>query len=166
MRKLSLVLVVTLLSLTPGLSQKFLALEKLGKVKRITYNIGERLEYKLKEEPFERSDIILDLVDSVIVFDYGFITLKQIDYIKKKKSTGFFSPSNAPKVITAGVLLFITDWFNQSVVQGNDFQTDGGVTRVSLGLIGVGVIWLALRSKKFRPKGNKRIRIVMITDDR
>ena len=87
---------------------------------------------------------------------------KEIDYVKLEHTAGLLSPSNGPKLIFAGVVLFAIDQINNSVVQGNDFRLDEDIITTSLILVVGGAIWTSFKYSKFRNRGNRRIRIVVL----
>lgn len=62
-------------------AERFLVLEKRGKVKRIRYYIGSEIQFKLKNDPTIYSPIIEDVRESsLIVFDTE-IPLSEIEYV-------------------------------------------------------------------------------------
>lgn len=141
---------------------KLLILDKAGSKKRITYTIGDDIVLKNTKDRFEIKELIVDIRDSVIVFNDYFVHVNDIEYVKTFHTEGFLSPSNGPKLIIAGVLLFGIDQLNNSVIQGNEARLHKGVTITSASLVVFGAFWTSLRVRKFRPGRNKRIRTFVI----
>jgi hypothetical protein len=158
-----LVGVYYLLSITEVYSQdKYLVLEKLGRKKRTVFYPGDEITYKMKNSDLQITDVITDLHDSLILFSNSYVKPGEIDYVKLEHTEGFLSPSNGPKMIIAGVALFVIDQLNNSVLQGNEFRLDEDITKVSLILVVGGTIWRSFRYSRFRNKKNRRIRIVVL----
>ncbi|MFC2126696.1 hypothetical protein ACFLU5_18070 [Bacteroidota bacterium] len=141
---------------------KYLVLEKLGRKKRIVLYPGDEITFKMKNSDLEITDAITDLHDSLVLLTNSYIKPKEIDYVRIEHTKGFLSPSNGPKLIIAGVSLFIIDQFNHSILQGNDFRVDKDILKASFILVIGGAIWKSFRFSKFRNKGNRRIRIVVL----
>ncbi len=139
-----------------------LILEKLGKKKRIIYQIGDGIILKLINEKHEFSGIITDLFENTVVIEDIYVNIHDIKYIKTVHTKGFLSPSNGPKIIFAGIGLFLIDQLNHSVVQGNDFRIDEDIAIVSAAMVGFGIFWTSLKYRKFKPGKNRRIRIFEI----
>ena len=159
----SLFSIYYLLSITEVYSQdKYLVLEKLGRKKRVVFYPGDEISYKMKNSDLQITNVIVDFHDSLILFSNSYIKPKEIDYVRLEHTEGFLSPSNAPKLIVAGITLFIIDQLNNSVLQGNEFRLDEDITKVSLIMVVSGTIWKSLRYSRFRNKKNRRIRIVIL----
>lgn len=141
---------------------KFLVLEKPGRKKRIKFYPGDELTFKLKNSDLQITGTILDLYDSLILFADSYVKPEEIDYVKLERVEGFLSPSNGPKLVIAGVALFIIDQLNYSLLQGNKIRFDKEIACTSLAMITGGITWTSLRFTRFRNKGNRRIRIVII----
>jgi len=152
-----------ILSVTEAYSQdKYLVLEKLGRKKRIVLYPGDEITYKIKNSDLEISDAITDFHDSLVLLTNSYVKPKEIDYVRIEHAEGFLSPSNGPKLIIAGVSLFFIDQLNYSIIQGNDFRLDKDILKTSLILVMGGAIWKSFRYTKFRNRGNRRIRIVVL----
>jgi len=139
-----------------------LILEKLGKKNRIIYQLGDEIILKIKAQPNEFRGTIRDLFDSVIVIEDIYLLIGEIEYVKTVHTKGFLSPSNGPKLIVAGVSLFLIDQLNHTIIQGNDFRIPEEIAIVSASLVGVGIFWTSLKFRKFKPGKNRRIRIVEV----
>jgi len=142
---------------------KYLVLEKLGTKRRVVFYPGDEVIFKMKGSDLEITDVITDLQDSLILFVNSYVKPAEIDYIKLEHTKGFMSPSNGPKLIIAGVVLFLIDQLNYSVIQGNDFRLDKEIGYASLIMVVGGSIWTSFRYTKFRNKRNRRIRPVVLS---
>lgn len=163
--KLCLKLGILFLFLTPRMTSHAqvtdrLVLEKLGKKHRIVYQIGDEIILKLKSDPSEFRGTLFDLYDSIIVIEDIYLRIDEIDYVKTVHTKGFLSPSNGPKLIVAGVSLFLIDQLNHTVIQGNEFEVPREIAIASATMVGAGIIWTTFKYRKFRPGKNRRIRII------
>ena len=143
-------------------ASKLLILEKVGSKHRITYGIGDRIIIKLQGEDYEIREEIVDISDSLLHFHDYFIPIKNIHYVKTVHTKGFLSPSNGPKIMIAGALLFLADIVNQTLVQDNTYELNTGVTIASASLIGFGGLLMTFKYRKFKPGKNKRIRTLVM----
>lgn len=159
---ITFILLVLLFQTSQAQYSKILILEKLGTKKRITYTLGDEIILKLHNSNYEIREDILDIGDSVIMLSKGPVFIHDIKYVKTIHTNGFLSPSNGPKLILAGAALFLFDIVNQSLIQGEDFQINEGITIVSASLIGAGVILMSFKYRKFKPGRNKRIRTFVL----
>ena len=100
-----------------------------------------------------------EFYDSTFVVDGIYVRLGDIKYVKTVHTEGFLSPSTGPKLIIAGIALFLFDQLNHTVIQGNDFRVPQGIAITSGALIVTGAVWTSLKYHKFRPGENRRIRI-------
>jgi hypothetical protein len=155
-------MILLLISLIfPGIlltaQERYLVLDRPGKKKDISYFPSDKIIFRMKWEKFNRHDKIVDFTDSTIIFDSYEVVVKDIDFVRTTRSNGFFSPSNGPKLIIAGLALPLVDYINYKVVEGNDYVPNQAVMIVSGCLISVGAIWTSLRFNKFRTEGNRKI---------
>ncbi len=141
---------------------KYLVLEKMGRKKRIVFYPGDEITFKMKNSDLEITDAIVDLHDSLILFLNSYVRPKEIEYVKLERNVGLLSPSNGPKLIIAGVGLFLIDQLNNSIIQGNELRINDDIVKTSLIMIVGGSIWTSFRYTKFRNKGNRRIRTVVL----
>jgi hypothetical protein len=142
-----------------GQEMKILILEKMGSKHRITYGIGDKIILKLHGEDYELREEITDMTDSTLSFRDFSIPTKNIHYVKTVHTRGFLSPSNGPKIMIAGAVLFLADIVNQTLIQGNDsFELNKGVTIASASMIAFGGLLMTFKYRKFKPGKNKRIR--------
>jgi hypothetical protein len=141
-----------------GQELKILILEKVGSKHRITYGIGDRIILKLKGEDYDLKEEIVDMTDSLLIFRDFSISINSIQYVKTVHTKGFLSPSNGPKIMIAGVLLFLADIVNQTLVQDDSYEFSSGVAIASVSMIGFGGLLMRFKYRKFKPGKNKRIR--------
>lgn len=139
-----------------------LILEKLGKRNRTIYQLGDEIILKLNNDPNEFRGSITAFYDSTVVIEDVFVRLNDIKYVKTVHTHGFLSPSNGPKLIVAGISLFLIDQLNHTVIQGNDFRIPKEIAIASGTLVAFGIFWTSLKYRKFKPGRNKRIRIVLL----
>jgi len=147
-----------------GYSQKFMVLEKMGTKKRFEYHLQQSITYQLKGESFYRTDVIENLVDDVIVFRFGFFRLKDFQAVDiRAKPTGRVDFSRHwLSFVVGGVGYFLTDQFNNAIINGNRARIDEKVLRTSAIITGAGVMMKVLKKKKVKLKRNWRLRIVEI----
>jgi hypothetical protein len=88
--KIILLLVLSLLFLFPvaAFSQKFLALEKHGRIKRLRFFANDKINVRLKEESFFRSGYIDAFTDSSFFLDGENISLQRVDAVLVHKTKG------------------------------------------------------------------------------
>lgn len=142
--------------------QKFLALEKLGKTNRTTYYPGEEITYKNLSEEFERTDALIDLdfEKKLVIFRFDTMSISDFDYIRITPKGGVFSPYTGLTIAVVGGAFFLIDMFNRAVVQGQPYTFDESTAQISLIIVGTGLLIYSFKKTKFKPKRNKRIRIV------
>ena len=141
--------------------QTFLVLEKMGTKKRYEYQQGEQIEVKLDNDDFFTRLTIVALGDSTIITeteDYIFSSIKAVKLRGEKTWLKIAGPS----LMVAGVLLFVIDATNQSVVQGGGYSVSTGVTIASASLVGVGAIFTFAGRSKIKMKKWWRLRTVQI----
>ncbi|HEX9648998.1 MAG TPA: hypothetical protein VGA21_00440 [Cyclobacteriaceae bacterium] len=155
---------IFLLLTEEAIAQKYLVLEKLGTRKRMEYYIGSEINYRLNGEDFFRTGTIADLADSIIVFDYAFFPIENINAININDTrTRRISARGYPvTLIVAGVVLFLGDLFNETVVSGNEASLNKGVTIASGALAGTGFLLMFVKSDIKKLTKNWRLRVVDI----
>jgi len=141
-----------------------MVLEKMGTKKRFEYHLQQSITYQLKGESFYRTDVIENLVDDVIVFRFGFFRLKEFHTVDiRAKPTGRVDFSRHwLSFVVGGVGYFLTDQFNNAIINGNRARIDEKVLRTSAIITGAGVMMKVLKKKKVKLKRNWRLRIVEI----
>lgn len=109
-RPILLVLALFASAFTPLLAQKFLALERYGKVKNIKIPIGTVITYKLREgQGWYTSEIVdLNYKDSLVIFPKIAIPLKNIVALRYDK--------NWAKGVGTSLRLFGLSWSGLALV--------------------------------------------------
>lgn len=149
-----------LATLTPSFTQDYLVLEKTGTKKRYEYYPGDPFTFRIKGETF-RTDKIVALTDSMLIFKGGTVAFKHIVRVSLKEHKLWMAGVGSV-LITAGAAYFLIDQFNNSVIQGNRISTDDQVVKVSLILVSSGMALLQLSKKRVNTAKNWRLRLVNI----
>ncbi len=141
--------------------QTFLVLEKMGTKKRYEYQQGEQIEVKLDNDDFFTRLTIVALGDSTIITETEAYTFSSIKAVKLRGEKTWLKIAG-PSLMVAGVLLFVIDATNQSVVQGGGYSVSTGVTIASASLVGVGAIFTFAGRNKIKMKKWWRLRTVQL----
>lgn len=141
--------------------QTFLVLEKMGTKKRYEYQQGEQIEVKLDNDDFFTRLTIVALGDSTIITETEAYTFSSIKVVKLRGEKTWLKIAG-PSLMVAGVLLFVIDATNQSVVQGGGYSVSTGVTIASASLVGVGTVFTFAGRNKVKMKKWWRLRTVQI----
>ena len=141
--------------------QAFLVLEKMGTKKRYAYQQGEQIEVMLNNDDFFTRLSITGLGDSSIISGTEAYIFSSIKAVKLRGEKTWLKIAG-PSLMVAGVLLFVIDATNQSVVQGGGYSVSTGVTIASASLIGVGAIFTFAGRNKIKMKNWWRLRTVEI----
>lgn len=160
LRRFYLILFLVILPLAVCFAQNFLVIEKMGTKKRIEIYPGEDLQYELKKTgSYIFEDRIMDLQDSLIILLLDTVHVKEISTIHYKKEKSALA-SSFMILPVAGVALLLIDQLNHVVIAGNDFDLNPGVVVASSTLVAAGVLYKLLEKKKYKLKGNWRVRVV------
>lgn len=132
---------------------QYLVLRKKGSKRKYEYTAGTKLVYKQKGFDMFFTDRITDFADSTIIMENNLITLDQIEIVDIQNAY-----SNRKEILMIGeaylpwmgVGLMAIDLINHSIVDGNDFSLDQGVTTVSAAMIVTGLGLKAARRKKIK----------------
>lgn len=92
-------------------AQKFLAIDKSGKIKRLRFYVNDKINIRLNDENFFRSGYIDAIEDSSFIFDGNRIPLSRVDAILVYKTGGghaFLREASAKLPVGAAFLLFVT----------------------------------------------------------
>lgn len=141
--------------------QTFLVLEKMGTKKRYEYQQGEQIEVKLDNDDFFTRLTIVALGDSTIITETEAYTFSSIKVVKLRGEKTWLKIAG-PSLMVAGVLLFVIDATNQSVIQGGGYSVSTGVTIASASLVGVGAVFTFAGRNKVKMKKWWRLRTVQI----
>ena len=121
-------------------------------------NPGDYLIYSVKNSREIRRSYITNLSDTAIIAEDDTVGLTRISRIYFHRPR-FYNKAGV-KIITAGVLLFLIDQVNISLVQGHKPSLSNGVSVVSLSLIGAGIPMALIRKKS--QKLNRKYRLLVI----
>lgn len=123
---------------------RFLALEKGGKVKRIRFYEGQRLHFRLKNDPFKYKPVIQEIGKDYIKVNDTALDLDEISSVTlypKRRFIGLLSKF----FLYAGVGYFLIDMVNHS------FEPTRETAIVSSSLIGPGLaLALTLKPRNVR----------------
>lgn len=85
--------------------------------------------------------------------------LEKID-LKQRPNSAFKTEYIGGTLIVAGVVLFLGDLINETVVNDNSYSADGGVMVATGALIGTGVLMQFLNNNYFKPGRRKKIMVI------
>ena len=120
-------------------------------VSSIESTVGSTFKYKQKGFEVYFTDRITDFADSTIILENNLIAIDQIAEVDiqnafSNRAEILMLGENYLPWIGAGLLAI--DLINHTLVDGNDFSLDRGVTTVSAALIGTGLALKFFRRKK------------------
>ena len=132
-------------------AQSYMVLRKKGSVRRYEYRPGNYLVYRQKGNEAFFKDRITQFVDSTIVLENNILRLSQIETVDVSNAFSNRSPiwrgaEDALPAIGYGYLAL--DLFNNSIIDGNKFTFDEGVTTTSALLVLTGYSLKWMRRKK------------------
>ena len=130
---------------------QYLVLRKKGSKRKYEYTVGSMFKYKQKGFDMYFTDRITDFADSTIILENNLIAIDQIAQVDIQNAF-----SNRAEILMLGenylpwigVGLLAIDLINHTLVDGNDFSLDRGVTTVSGVLVATGLSLRFLRRKK------------------
>lgn len=129
-----------------SMGQKQLILMKRENVLLRLYP-GDEIKFKLKGSPRIWTTYINNLSDTSVVTHRDTIAFSRIERMYFQQSK--FHNRIGAYLIAGGVLLFALDQVNYTLIQGNDFSVDSGVSKASIGGVLVGIP-LVLAKKKYQ----------------
>ncbi len=145
-----LLIILILASVVAGFSQKQLILMKRERVLLRLYP-GDEITFKLKGEDRVRKTYINNIFETAVVTHRDTVAFDRIErlYFTQEK----FHNRLGAYLIAGGVVLFLIDQVNYSLIQGNDFTIDNGVSKASLAgiVIGVPLVLSKKKSQKLTP---------------
>jgi len=103
--------IVSFLICASASAQKFLAMDKSGKVKRLRFYVHDKINIRLKDETFFRKGNIDAIRDTSFIFDGSNIPLQRVDAIlvyKNKGGHALLRQASIKLPFGAAFLLFIT----------------------------------------------------------
>jgi len=132
-------------------AQSYMVVRKKGSSRRYEYRPGNYLVYLQKGNTQFFRDRITEFADSTIVLENNILRLNQIETINVSSAFSNRAPiwRGVEDILPAvGVGYLALDLFNNTIIDGNSFTLDEGVTTTSgaLVLAGFGLKWM--RRKK------------------
>ena len=110
-------LTVFLLIAYSGTAQKFLAIDKSGKIKRLRFYINDKINIRLQDENFFRSGYIDAIEDTSFIFDGKNIPLSRVDamLVYKNKGGHALIKEASGKLPVAGIFLLAVTAVNSLI---------------------------------------------------
>ena len=133
----------------------------MGTKKRYEFQQGEQVEVMLDNDDYYSRVIILGLGDSSIISESETINFSSIKAVKLRGENTWLKISG-PSLMVAGVLLFVIDATNQSVVSGGGYEVSTGVAVASATMVGLGAAFTFAGRNKVKMKKWWRLRTVEI----
>ena len=139
--------------------QKFLALDKPGKIKRVRFFVGQEITFRLKNDPITYRDYITAIDDSSFTIFGTKVPIRDVDRIILRSNSWFVNQGSV-LLPAAGVIYFLADNLNP-VIQGNEgFSVSRGSVVVAAGLVGTGIILRIFAKRSHKIGNNKRLRVL------
>lgn len=119
-------------------------------------NPGDEFVYRLKGSEEIRHTYIDNVYDTAVLTGKNVIVpIYQIDRVYFQR-TRFYNKVGW-RFIGAGVMLFLADQVNSSVLQNEDFRIDKGITTVSFVFVGTGLPMALIKKKSQRIRHKYRL---------
>ena len=139
--------------LTHRAQAQYLVLRKKGSKRKYEYTVGTTFKYKQKGFDMYFTDRITDFADSTIILENNLISIDQIAEVDIQNAY-----SNRADILMLGenylpwigVGLLAIDLVNHTLVDGNDFSSDRGVTTFSGILVATGLSLRFFRRKRVK----------------
>lgn len=138
--------------------QKYLVLDKPGRVKRIRFYVGDEINFKLKGENIKYKDIITAITDSTIYIRGTHIKLSEIKSIIITSENGLLN-SAIYTLPRAGAVYFIADTFN-SWFSRDQIEISKSAIVVGSALIGSSLILRTFRKRTYRINNFRSLRVL------
>jgi hypothetical protein len=139
-------------------AQKQLIILKKEKVVLRLYP-GDEFVYSLKSSPREvRRSYVNNVFDTAVQAHDEVVAFHKIERVYFQQRT--FWDDAGPKLVVAGVVLFLADQLNTVVVQNEDASIDEGVLITSVALTGAGVAMILFKKKYQNIGGKYKLRMV------
>lgn len=131
-------------------AQVYLTLRKKGSTRKYQYFKGNKITYKMQGYDQFFTDRITDFADSTIILENNIILIDQLYEVDVRNASSNRPPiwnAGETALPTIGIGLLALDIFNHSVIDGNDFSLDRGVTTTSAVLVTTGFALRVMRRK-------------------
>ncbi|HEX6227284.1 MAG TPA: hypothetical protein VFZ52_22865 [Chryseolinea sp.] len=152
-----LLLTLMALATSAGFAQKQLVLLSREKV-MLRLNPGDEFVISLKGDKRKMTSYINNLFDTAVMVHKTIIPFHKIDKIYFKHSA--FINRFGKFLVVGGVAYFVIDQFNTVVVQGDEASLDDAVTKVSVGMVAVGLPMMLIKKRYLRLGGKYRVLVV------
>lgn len=146
----------------PILAQRAAVISKAGTEREVWYLAGDEIRFRLQGEDHYRRSTIQSVSDTGLVFQYFSIGFDEIEVVDLQgRRFAMFPFRSLGSVLLYGGVGFITiDWFNQKVVQGNDYEASEGLLIAGATAAVAGGTLLLFEPKKLRLGGKYRMRAI------
>jgi len=139
--------------------QKYLVLDKPGKVKRIRFFPGSEITFRLKNDPVVYHDYITAVDDSSFTIFGTKVLIKEVDRIILRNHSWFVNQGSV-LLPAAGLIYFLADNVNPLLRGQEGVSVSKGSMIVAGSLIGTGLVLRTFRKKQHRIGNNKRLRVL------
>lgn len=131
-------------------AQYAMAIRKVSNGLELRYSPGEEIRFKLREEDYFHRSVIQAVSDTGLVFQHfniAFSELEKVD-LQGRRFAVFPFRSVGTVLIVGGLGLIAADWFNQQVVQGNDYEAPEGMLIAGGAAAAAGIVLRLLEPKR------------------
>jgi hypothetical protein len=119
---------------------------------------GDEFVYRLKNSKSIKRTYVNNLSDTSVVTHRDTVPFYKIDRIYAQRITRGNIMGTA--LVFGGAALFLIDQLNVSVLQGNDFSFDRGISRVSIAGLAIGLPLMLIKKKS--QKLNYKYRLLTV----
>lgn len=141
-----------------GQGQRFLALDKPGKVKRLRYYVGDEIKIKLKGDKLVYTDQIEEITDTSLVIRKTHIPIRNIRAVVRFKQGGLLNQAIS-KLPIAGAFYFLADTFNP-VFYGGEVEVSRSGIIVGSSLIASSFALRLVRKRTYRINQYRTLKVL------
>lgn len=118
----------------------------------VSFHEGDPIRFKRKDRDHFTTGLIGGLTRDYLRIGEDTTFLFQIEKVDLtgRENSGFKTSTIGTTFIVAGMVLFLGDLINETVVHDEDYSADGGVMAVSAALVGTGVLMQFLNNDYFK----------------
>lgn len=141
-----------------GQGEKYLVLDKPGRIKRLRYFVGDELIFKLAGDKIVYKDMIEAVSDSAIKIRGTLVPIKDIDAVIRYRESSLLKQAIyiLPR---AGILYFLADTFNPIFYGGEVFVSRSGVI-VGSSLIAGSFLLRLFKKKTYQINSYRTLKIL------
>jgi hypothetical protein len=143
----------------PFVPQKYLVLDKPGRVKRLRFPVGSQLTFQIKEDRTIYTDEITAVDDSSFTISDIRVRIGDVDRIIVRRKNGFVGQVSK-KLIQAGVLYFLLDNFNPIFLGRRELSVSQGSLIVGAAFVGPGLLLKLFQRKTYRIGERRRLHVL------